>query len=289
MIFFSSDRYFEKISRSLEKCGLKTDLLVTEPPKKSGRGQLVTKNPAHQFADSAKIKVLELDGFDRMSIEKINKFFQKSQDKFGFVFAYGKIIPQELIALFSDNIYNLHPSLLPMYRGATPVQTALLDGVKETGYSVIKINDRMDAGDIVFQEKVTIEEEDDYESLREKIIGTFCNDCAAIVKKIRDHSSFKAQQESEATYTRKFEKTDGEIKKSDTAKTANLKVKAFSVWPKAYIITGDTRIIIHKAHLVGEKLVIDEIQKESGKKMSFDSFASGNQTLLTQLPDFVRM
>lgn len=290
MIVFSSDPAFTEIYKAILNSNRQVDLLVSESAKSSGRGRAIKSNAAASCALAHKIELFTPGEIDREAIVEIQDFLAKSKDKLGLVFAYGKIIPQELIDVFNGQIFNLHPSLLPKYRGATPIQSALLDGVRETGFSIIKINSRLDAGDIIYQEKINVDLEDDYHSMKEKIIRKFCEALPGELKKIEERTiRYLKQDESQATYTRKFIKSDGEIKKSDTAESAYLKIRAFSAWPKACIVLGETRVIIHKAHIEDQKLAIDEIQKESGKKMTFVEFKRGNQNLLTQMPDFVRI
>lgn len=291
MIFFSSDGYFEEIYKAALKSKIEIELLVTEPPKQSGRGRVICRNNAHQFALERGINTLSPENLDHGAAEKIKELINSSVDRVGFVFSYGKIIPEELIKAFSGNIFNLHPSLLPRYRGATPLQSALLDGAAEIGYSVIKVIDRLDAGDIVFSKRIDFSDKDDYRSIMEKIISNFCNNLSKIINiaTSRNYTPEK-QDEADATYTKKFTKEDGQIKNSDTPESALKKIRAFCVWPKAHIITSDDeRVIIHKAHMQNGKLVIDIIQKQSGKPMAFSEFKKGNQTLLTELPDFVRI
>lgn len=290
MIVFSSDPAFAEIYKAILDSDRKVDLLVSESAKNSGRGRAIKPNPAVAFALLKKIRHITPNEISPEAIREIQNTVSKSQDKLGLVFAYGKIIPQELIDVFKRQIFNLHPSLLPKYRGATPIQSALLDGAKETGFSIIKLNARLDAGDIIYQEKIHIDTKDNYQSMKEKIVKKFCKVLPGELKKIEnDTVKFTKQDEAEATYTTKFIKSDGEIKKSDTPETAFLKIRAFSEWPKAYMIIAEARVIIHRAHIENGKLVIDEIQKESGKKMTFAEFKHGNQTLLTQMPDFVRI
>lgn len=290
MIFFSSDPSFKQIYKSFKKSGFEIDLLVSEKAKEAGRGQKEKDNSAVQFAKEINLKTITPDFLDIDALQEIKSTLSGSKDQIGFVFAYGKIIPQTVIDAFDFGIFNLHPSLLPLYRGATPIQSALLDGKEKTGYSVIKIISRLDAGNILFQKNINIDKDDDFISLGGKIIDDFIKEAPSILKMIQGRDFEETtQDEAKATYTRKFVKSDGEIKNSDTANTALLKIRAFANWPKTYIILGDKRLIIHKAHLEGEKLSIDIIQKESGKPMKFCEFKKGNQTLLTQLPDFVRI
>lgn len=291
MILFSSDYHISEIYEAALKSGFKIDLLVSENAKPSGRGRVIKPNGACLFAKDKDVRTLTPDYLDKKAIDTIKEISNKSEDRIAFVFSYGKIIPQDIIDIFEGRVYNLHPSLLPSYRGPTPLQSALLDGAKSIGYSVIKLTERLDAGDIVFSEEIAVADSDNYNSLMDKVIHNFCNNFKKISNAFGDTGEeFKKQDEGKATYTSKFSKEDGEIKNSDTAQTALYKIRAFSSWPKAFLLTSaGERLIVHKAHIESDRLVIDVIQKQSGKPMAFDKFKLGNQTLLTGLPDFVRI
>lgn len=292
MIVFSSDPDFSFLKKIFEQNGLKIDLLVSEAPKRSGRGQQVKKNQAHLLAEESNIEVFTPDRLDDTdSIEKIKSFIKKSDEKMGFVFSYGKIIPQNIIDLFDGKLINLHPSLLPLYRGSTPIQTAILNRDKKTGYSLIKLSNRLDAGDIFYQKSFEISQDDNYDSVFGKIIEDFNKNGTNVLRDIlTDRTKTTAQDESHATYTKKINKSDGQIiPNTDTAESALAKVNAFSRWPKAFFILDQKRLIIHEAQIENGKLVLKEVQKEGSKAMPFDQFRRGNGGLLTFLPDFVRI
>ncbi|OQA53284.1 MAG: Methionyl-tRNA formyltransferase [candidate division WS2 bacterium ADurb.Bin280] len=291
MIVFSSDSDFLTIKNILEKNSFKIDLLVSEPPKPSGRGQKLKKNIAHLTAEQSKIITLTPQELDQLSREKIKRALDSSSDKMGFVFSYGKIITKDIIDLFEGKLVNLHPSLLPAYRGATPIQSAILNRDPRTGYSLIKLSQRMDAGDIFYQKSFEITPNDNYQTVFEKIIDDFEKNGIEVLHDIStDEATAMTQDEDKATYTKKIKKADGQILQNiDSPESALAKINAFSRWPKAFFILDGTRLIIHQASIENDKLVLEKVQREGQKTMPFADFKRGNARLLTFLPDFVKI
>lgn len=289
MIIFSSDKYFKEIYEALTGAGFKIGALITEPPKPAGRGLKITKNPAHKFAEFNGLTVLTPEKLDNNFSESLATAYRlQTTDSPAFLFAYGKIIPPQLINIFKRGILNLHPSLLPKYRGATPIQSAILNNEKETGWSIIKISEGLDDGDIIYQGETKILSNDNYDSVREKIIS------AALIKLPRIVFNYIAgkiepikQNNADATLTSKIKKSDAEITKNDNAVSADCKIRAFSVWPKAYMVLNEKRVIVHKAHIEHDHLILDEIQVEGKNKINFTDFQRGYPNLLTFLPSFV--
>lgn len=286
MIIFSSSIYFEPIYKSLTKAGFKIDFLVTESPKCAGRGQKICQNPAHIFAKNIGLPIItDLKSFSNTPYE-----IRDTKYEISLVFAYGKIISQDVINKFKYGILNIHPSLLPKYRGATPVQTAILNGDKKTGFSIIKINPKCDCGDILNQERVAISDDDNFETLLGKIMNRAVNKLPEILKKyLCGKIKPTKQDEAAATYTQKISKSDGEILKSEGAREVMRKIRAYSLWPKAYFIIDGKRVIVHEAKLVNGKISLMSLQVEGKNKISFSDFKQGYSGLLTKFPKFVRI
>lgn len=287
IIAFSSDNSFETLIKSLKENGLNIDFLITEKPKKSGRGQTLKPNQAHSYALKLGIGVAAISSNDE--IEEVVKNIGTQNIQVGLVFSFGRIITEQVIKLFGNKIINLHPSLLPKYRGATPIQSAILNGENEFGFSVIQIDKTCDGGPILYQEKINLAEESDYCTIKEKIIkhaGT------VIPNLINEFLSNKLesikQNRDEASYTKKFQKSDG-LLNNDDAITAYRKVRAFCEWPKAYFEIESQRLIVLKAKLSEKKLEVIEVQMEGKKRMDFKSFKNGHSLLLTKLPSFVKI
>lgn len=149
--------------------GLNVELIVTGEDKPHGRGMQIKSLGPKIWGDTNNIKVLQPKKLDQEFIEKLRESeAEKPWDLF-IVIAYGKIIPEEVINMPEHGTINLHYSLLPKYRGASPVESAILNGDKETGITVQQMVYKLDAGDILFQEKVSINDEDTTSILRDKL------------------------------------------------------------------------------------------------------------------------
>jgi len=291
MIFFSSDADFEKFYKFFLKQNERISLLVSESPKRAGRKKVISENAAHRFAKLNSLKVISPDNLAEQNVSnEISMVLKKDQDKFGFIFSYGKIIPKSLIDLFEHGILNIHFSLLPEYPGASPIQQAILDGKKETGYTIFKISEKLDRGDILVQKKVKIKSDDNFDSLRNKIIEDALADLPEILNKYRQNK-LETQKTSAnfGRFTKKLKKSDGQITKKDSLKSAVAKIRAFSRWPKAFMIIENKRIIIHSAKINNNLLQIELIQLEGKKPINFKDFANGHRQLLTKMPEFVKV
>lgn len=163
----------------------------------------------------------------------------------GVLVAYGRIIPQEIIDIFPLGIINLHPSLLPKLRGPTPIETAILEGLSETGVSIMKLVKQMDAGPVYAQESIVIEKGIPKQKLANslhilgvetllKVLGSLDNAEAAITEQV----------EPEATFCSLLSKTDGLIDWSEPADVIDRKVRAYSGWPKTYCELNGKRYVV---------------------------------------------
>jgi len=287
---FSSDEYFEPIAKKLSQHDLAVDLLVTESPKRAGRGMHQTQNPAHNFATKIGLKVLTPDKLDSLFRDALLKIIKQNGVKLGLVFAYGKIIPQEIIGLFEWKIINIHPSVLPKYRGPSPIQTAILNSDKQTGYSIMLIDSGCDTGPILATKQIKILPQDNYTSLKKKILDQSINDLPQIIEKYLNGSlKPHVQEKNNFKITKKINKTDGKINFNDSPQQAISKIRAFNEYPKAYFELEDDKTIIHSAHLEKNLLVIDKIQVPGKKTVSFREFKNGYSDLLTKFPPYVKI
>jgi len=288
MIFFSSDVELETFYNEFTRQGLKITALVTESPKKQGRQMQIMPNPAQKFAQKVGLSVKYFDSLDKKAAENIKRII--GRDQLGFIFAYGKIIPKHIIDLFENGILNIHFSLLPEYPGASPIQQALLDDKKESGYTVFEITDKLDDGKLLVQEKINILKNDDFDSLRTRIIQAAAKDLPKVLKQYLNWKiTLKDLPKQKIEFTHKIKKEDGLINNRDSAKTAYNKIRAYSHWPKTYLIIDGKRLIIHKARMNNSLIEISLIQPEGKKIMPFNQFKNGYQTLLTKMPKFVKI
>lgn len=185
--------------------------LVTKPDTIL-RGKILS-NKLTQFARKNTLEIWQPNRLKNITAVEIEKELQDYD--LAIVASYGFIVPQAVINHFSLGMINWHPSLLPYYRGPTPVQTAIRNGDTKTGLSWIQMNEEMDAGDIIHQEEIDITEADTTQSILEKAIHLGVNHLPQIIQKALDHTQNKAkyvvQDNTQATYTHLLTKEDGYI------------------------------------------------------------------------------
>ncbi|APR98929.1 methionyl-tRNA formyltransferase [Wolbachia endosymbiont of Folsomia candida] len=210
--------------------------VYTKAPKPSGRGQKLTKSPVHIIAEENNIEVCTPISL-KSSVEQ--ERFKNFKPDVAVVSAYGLILPQEILNTPKYGCINIHPSLLPRWRGAAPIQHTILAGDQETGVSIMKLDEGLDSGPILKQEKFPVEKNDNYEVLHEKLSELGGNLLLNILNEIEKYIPIK-QNDNDACYADKVE--DYKIYASDTCEIAYRKIKAF--YPKAFIKIENKRIRI---------------------------------------------
>lgn len=284
IVFFSSDIYFELFFEKLKKSGVTIDLLITESPKPKGRNRRITKNFAHEFASSHNICVLSPDKITGRFIAKLKDM----KPAIAVLYAYGKILPKNLLEIFRFGVVNIHPSLLPKYRGPSPIQSAILNNSDLLGYSMIILSNRMDAGDIIYQKKFKPHRDNTFSDIKKMLLVDASNKLPEILKKhLSGKLLLKKQKDQDATYCKLIQKSNGSISSSDNAISAYNKYRAFIEWPGTKIITTNPHIIIKKAKFISGKLKLLEVQLPGKNPIDAKSFKNGYPKLLTELPDFV--
>lgn len=190
----------------------------------------------------------------------------------GILASFGAIISKEILNSFPQGILNVHPSLLPKYRGPSPVQTAILNGEKETGVTIIKMDELVDHGPIVAQVKELILPTDTSTSL----YGRLFEKGAKLLNELLEKPiKTTPQDHAKATFTKKFTREDGKIDWHKTAVEIDRQIRALYPWPGTWTDINSKRLKILKAHLKNNKLVLDEVQLEGKKPVTFRQFLQG--------------
>lgn len=201
------------------------------------------------------------------------------QTELGILVAYGQIISVDILANFKLGIINLHPSLLPKYRGPSPMQYALLNNEKITGISLIKLEKGLDSGPILAQKEISIDPDDDYQSLSDKLSMLGANLLIdTIPRYIQNQIKLIPQDQNQATFSKIINRTDGEIKPQDIKTNPDEtwdKLRAFTPWPGVYFIHQKKRYKIIKAVFNNHQLQIQVIQTEGKKPQSIADFRNG--------------
>ena len=223
--------------------------VVTQPDKPIGRKQVITPPPVKEIAIKMGIPVLQPEKI------KNNKDFlnliSKLKPDFIVVVAYGMLLPQEFLSIPTCDCINVHASLLPYYRGASPIQSALLNGDTETGLSFMSMDKKLDEGDLYLLKKAPINSDDTQETLSKRLSDLGATLLPSVLRDIHDHVLTPLpQNEDKATYCSKIKKSDALINPTVlTAKEIFNKLRAFTPWPGIYMVYKGKRLKILEARL----------------------------------------
>jgi len=244
------------------------------------RGKEFETNAIRNLAKKKKLPLLEISS---LKDEKIQEKIKKLKPDLGIVCDFGFIIPKKVIDIPTNGIVNIHPSLLPEFRGPTPIQSTILSGVKKTGVTIMLINEKVDDGPILSQAKVKLRQTENYQILHDHLAKL---GAALLLNTIPYYLTGELkpvpQNFKKATYTNMIDKNDGEVKLSDKAEIVERKIRAYSNWPKVYLLHNGKRIQITAAHMDKENnLVIDRVKPEGKSEMNYEDFKNGYHLDLT--------
>lgn len=273
----------------LKANGYIPSFIVTAPDRPVGRKMILTPPPVKVWAIENNVPYIQPEKLERNWEDILKTFAQadepsraKIQQNFmrGFknnfpidtfiVVAYGKIMPEELINMPRLGSLNIHYSLLPKYRGASPVESAILNGDTNTGVTIQRMQFEMDKGPMIAREEVEILSDETAPELRKKLIKIGAELLVKTLPKfIREETPSTPQDEIKATYCKKIKKEDGLINLNDGATVNYNKFRAYTKWPRTFFFENGKRIIITKAHLESDKFIIDRIIPENGKEKDY--------------------
>ena len=237
--FFGTPNFSLEFLKVLDEHKVNIVYVVTNPPSKSGRGKIKNFSPVQSWAIKKKIQVFTPDDTqDKFFYDRIKKF----NVDLGIVVAYGKIIDNRILELPKFFTINVHASLLPRWRGAAPIQRAILAGDIETGVSIMKVEKGLDSGPLLCEKKIIISNYDTLGSLSQKIeIEGKKLMLLGIHKIILNNYKLKHQSNSKVTYAKKIAKEETRIQWSESAELINLKIRAFNPFPGAWTKTGKSK------------------------------------------------
>ena len=298
IIFMGTPEFSVPILKSIYETNNKILEVYTQPPKKKNRGQKIMNSPIHDYSKKLGISVRNPIVFDDEEINHIEKL----KPDLIIVVAYGKILPKRLLDLKNILFINVHASLLPKWRGAAPIQRAIMNMDPETGVSIMKIVPELDAGPVLKQSKIKITKETNYEELSGKMseIGAkLILDTLKIIKNKR--VNFVEQNDSKVTYAKKIEKIETRLNWNDDAEKVIAKINAFNPYPGCWFEFNRVRIKIIKAKHVSSKgipgtildnkltiacsknaIQVIKLQKEGKQKITADEFLRGNKIKIGQ-------
>lgn len=241
IIFFGTPLFAAKVLQSLIEKNIEIVAVVSKPDKPQGRSSKLIPTPVKEVALKYSIPCFQPEKVS--GSEFIDVLPQFHPDLF-VVVAYGEIIKQHILDIPKKGSINLHASLLPKYRGAAPIQRAIIDGEKETGVSIIYLVKKMDAGDILATESTPISSEDTYETVSERLCEIGTRLTLKVIAEIENGSQHRiTQDESKVTYAHKLELEDCEINWNESAESIHNLVRGVNPFPGAwsYIFIGEEK------------------------------------------------
>jgi methionyl-tRNA formyltransferase len=251
---------------ALLAAGFTPGVVVSNPDAPKGRGLALAASPVKALALEKGLRVLTPETLDQAAIEEINTY----GCEYAVVIAYGKFFPQALIDAFPRGMLNIHYSLLPNYRGASPVEAALLHGERETGVTIQKLALKMDAGDILAQKSVAIEESDTARELFPRLIAAGSELLLETLPRFEQGGLEPvAQAESQATYSRKIKKEEGLLDLAGSAQENWNKYRAYILRPGTYFIENGIRNKITKASFKDGRFIVERVIPENGRERDY--------------------
>lgn len=277
-------------------------LIITQPDKPTGRQQTITPPPVKIWATKNNISVIQPE-----KITEAKEMIKNSDADLMLVAAYGQIIPKEILDIPKNGSVNIHGSLLPKYRGASPIQSAILDGEEVTGVTLFQMDEKMDHGSILERIKIPIEANEGFMQLYSRMAKITGEKIQPFLDKLFAGNILKQpQDETRATYTKLLTKEDGRIKWTMPAKSIHQQVLALNPEPgtwtrldeKSVKILKTETLVDNKIELAGKlyrvgdnlavkcsdySLIVKELQPEGKKPMAGGEFLNGLRNLETKI------
>ena len=288
IIFFGTEEHSLGTLKALVEHGMEIAAVITKPDAPRGRGHKLTQPPVKEFATAHNIPVWQPN-----KLIDIVDDIRQLQPVAGVLVAYGKIIPQRVIDLFNPGIINLHPSLLPKWRGPSPVEATIANQDTETGISIMQLEAGMDSGPVYIQKTIPLSGN---ESKLDLYNSLFSLGNQTLINSLPDILSGKLmptpQDDQQATYCSLLSKEMSQLNpETMTAAEANAHVRAYLGFPRSRLQFNDNDLIITQAHVSpiykhdlsvkfkdGQFLTVDELIAPSGKTMAAKAYLNGLNT-----------
>jgi len=297
IIFMGTPEFAVSSLKALIESDHEVIAVIAQPDKPKGRGRKLAPPPTKILAEEHNILVIQPE---KVRTEEFLSELQDLSPDLICVTAYGKILPKSILELPEHGCINVHASLLPKYRGAAPINWAIVRGETQTGITTMLMDEGMDTGDMLLKKEIQIEDEDDAGSLSEKLSQLGGDLLLETISHLEQGKLTPSKQdESQATHAPMLKKSDGEIKWDKSAQELWNLIRGMNPWPGTFTNLENKSLKIYKAKLVdgvgrpGEVLDSDpgalivstgegaleilELQLEGSKRMDIKSFLSGRK------------
>jgi len=272
IVFMGTPMFAVPILKSLYQNGYPISDVYTQPPQKSQRGQRINKSPIQGISETLNLEIRTPKSL-KDNIEEY-EYFKKIDADLAIVVAYGQIIPKEFLSLTKKGFINIHASILPMWRGAAPIQRSIMNLDKETGVSIMKIVEELDSGPVCNVYKINLDNNQNAQDVSEKLSSLAAKKILDNIDEIlEDRAKFINQDHSKKTYASKIQKAEGKIDWNDNAQNIIGKVNGLYPVPGAFFIFKGERYKVLKVK-IGDRpgrpgeVVSDYLEVVCGSKQS---------------------
>lgn len=297
VIFMGTPDFAVGTLEEIIKAGHEVVLVVSQPDKAVGRSKALKYTPVKACAIAHGIEVYQPE---KVRETECVEYLRKYQPDIMIVEAFGQIIPRVILDMPKYGCVNVHASLLPRYRGASPIQWAVINGEKVTGVTTMRMDEGLDTGDMIMKEEVVLREDETGGSLFDRLSEVGAKLCVKTMEAIENGTAvYTPQDNSKATHTAKIHKELGSIDWSRTAEEIECLIRGLDPWPSAYTRLGDKILKIWKAKVLPEQgeaapgcivkvtkdtiwvqtgkgmLALSEVQLEGKKRMTVEAFLNG--------------
>ena len=297
IIFMGTPDFAVGTLRSLAEAGHEITLVVSQPDKPKGRGHAMVPTPVKVVAEELGIPV-----FQPVKIREAKDVLEKTEADVCVVAAFGQIIPASILHMKKYGCINVHASLLPKYRGAAPIQWAVLDGEEKTGITTMYMEKGLDTGDMIDKAEVVLDKKETAGSLHDKLMVLGANLLLETLKKLEDGTAVREKQnDEESCYAKMLSKDMGQIDFTKSAREIECLIRGMNPWPSAYTsLDGKTMKVweadvldaqskeepgtiveVNKKEIIvatgSNDLALHEIQLAGKKRMQVQAFLLGYQ------------
>jgi methionyl-tRNA formyltransferase len=310
IVFFGSSKFAAFSLKEVVASRHRVVCVVTQPDKQKGRGLHFAGTVIKSIASQAGINIYQPSNVNALDTAKLLKDLNPD---LSVVIAYGQILSQEILDIPKIFSINVHASLLPNYRGAAPINWAIIKGEKKTGITIIKMTDQMDAGQILFQKETDINDFDTAITLEDKLSALAAESLLTALSSIEDNNyNLQPQDERNVSFAPKLKKEDGRIDWSQPAQEILNLIRGCINWPGAFTYYNDKLLKIYKARVLPyersldsplpgsimdvskegitvvtgkDRIIIEELQIEGKRIMSAKDFIAGHKISIAQTFD----
>ena len=291
VIFMGTPAFSVTALQSLVESGYDVVAVYTQPPRPAGRGHSIVASPVHQYTESVGIPVLTPKS---LRSEEASITFRAHEADIAVVAAYGLILPKTILDAPRLGCINIHASVLPRWRGAAPIQRAIMAGDTETGITIMQMDEGLDTGDMILWDKVAITPDTTANLLHDQLSSLGASLLMQSLPAILEGRHVVSRQpEVGITYAHKLSKSESHLDWTKSAEDLERQIRAFHPWPGTFFKYTDLTLKVSRAEIVaysgqpgevfdgliiacGDKaLKITSIQKPGGKWMTADDFLRG--------------